>query len=264
MGAGSNGIEVIDFTPFENPEIRSSDFARPLDHGYLPGVDYYGSRNTILNLEIWGGWASVQKVLTAFQTQSAEIPLVFQLPVVGKLQVNARVRRRTGTIINQNYNLGAETKVVVDLHSTDPRVYGWILQTQTAVLTATTAGMTFGVTPPIVFGAGSSSSVIVTNNGSFETRPVITITGGVTNPYIANDTTGKSLAFNTVLAAGDTLSLDFLNRTVTFNGTSSRYSWVVDSSQWWTLLPGGNSIRLGGTAGSPTPTAVVTWRDAYL
>lgn len=260
---GASNISVVSFTPFENPEMRVSDFARPLDDGLFPGNDYYGGKSFILEMEVDSGWTGVRAALAAFQT-SDEMPIVFQLPTIGKLQINCRVRRRSSLPIDIGYVVGSSTTVSVEFFATDPRVYSLTKHTSVATLAASTAGLTFDATPNFVFGGATSSTVVVDNAGTYATHPLIVITGAIDNPVLENVTSGKLLQFAGSLASGDTLSVDFLNRTVILNGTASRYSWVVDSSAWWDLAPGNNSIRLGGSAGSPVPTATISWYDAFV
>ncbi len=260
---GDSGIEIVSFAPFENPDVRSSDLERPLDHGLFPGTDYYGGRAIPMQLEVWNGWTGVRAVLEAFQTTD-EQAFVFQLPTIGKLQMNARVRRRSPLPIDISYAVGEMTQVAVEMFATDPRVYSSTISTATATLAAAASGLTFNATFNAVFGAGSSSSVSVTNNGTFETRPLIRINGPIDNPFLENQTSDRILLFNGSLADGEYLDVDFLNHTVLLNGTASRYVWVDDSTGWWNLPPGTSSVRLGGSPGSPVPTADIQWRDAYV
>lgn len=263
MGDDVSGLEIVSFTPFQYPAVRSSDYERPLDHGLIPGTDYFGGRTVYLQLEVWGGWTAVREVLSAF-TLGTEAALVWQLGTVGKLQVNARVRKRDPLVIDEGYAVGNTTTVTVEFYCTDPRVYSNAVNTVNATLTTASPGLTFNVTPNLSFGGASTSgAALITNAGTFETRPVIRINGPITNPYLLNETTGKTLAFNGTIASGDYIDVDFLNRTVILNGTGSRYFWIVDSSGWWNLIPGANSVRLGGSPGSPSPTMTVQWRDAY-
>ena len=74
LGDDTSGLEIISFTPFAYPDVRTSDQNRPLDHGLFAGVDYYGSRTITLQMEVWGGWTAVRRVLAAFQI-GVEAPL---------------------------------------------------------------------------------------------------------------------------------------------------------------------------------------------
>jgi len=264
IGGANTNIELVQMIVLDLPEVRTSDLPRPQDHGMLPGIDYHSGRDITLELEVWGGWTTVVEVLNAFQTQTLEIPLVFQLPDIGKMRANCRVRRRGTLPLDMTYNVAGKTTVMVQLYATDPRLYADALQTVSIDLDAIAEGMEFNVTPNIVFGVGTSPTAIANNTGTFETRPQVSIAGPVTNPFLENQTTGKTLSFVGEVPSGSTLEVDFLNRTVLLNGTASRYSWVVDSAGWWTLIPGDNSIRFGGAPGSPTPTATIQWRPAYV
>lgn len=263
FGGAAANLEVVEFSPFESPDMRTVDLARPLDHGMFLSTDYYGGRTVVLEAETWNTWSGVLNALTALQTYNTELPLVFQLPTVGKLRVNCRVRRRAQMAVNQEFNVGGRTRVIVEFYATDPRIYSNTLQSAVATLTPASSGITFNAVFNLLFGVGTSSTVSVTNAGTFETRPQISIAGPVTDPYLENQTTGKTLSFNGDLASGETLEVDFLNRTVLLNGTASRYSWVDDTDGWWTLQPGVNSIRLGGSTAS-SATATISWRDAYV
>ena len=263
MGDDASGLEIVQFTPFDYPDLRSSDIARPLDHGLFPGTDYFGGRTITLRLETWGGWDAVRRALAAFQV-GAELPLVWQQDGIGKLMANVRVRRRGPLQIDSAYAVAGMSGCAVEFAATDPRIYSNEIHSATATLEAAASGMTFNATFNLLFGVGTSSTASVENIGTFETRPLIRITGAVDAPSLINETTGKTLALSGSLAAGEYVDVDFLNRTVMLNGESSRYNWVVDSAGWWTLEPGINSIRLSGSPGSPTPTADIQWRDAYV
>jgi hypothetical protein len=113
------------------------------------------------------------------------------------------------------------------------------------------------------------------NDGTTDTKPVVVINGPITDPTIQNYTAGKSLSFSTAndptnfpgakLNAGDTLVIDMQNKTVMLNGTINVYSAVVfESSEWWTILPGQNTIRLLGTNTSSATNAQVRWSDAWV
>lgn len=263
---GASGIEIVDFDLFSNVEVRSSDIARPLDHGKFAGDDYYGQRSIMLSIEIWGTsdttfQAALNKALTAFVTNT-EMPIVTQLPVYGKIQSSVRVRKRSGVKMNLKYGLHVG-EMTVELVATDPRLYSQTLHSVTNNLQAPTGGITFNLTFPMVFGSSTSPITIINNAGTFETRPLIIITGPITNPNLENVTTGKIMNFIGVLASTDQLYVDFLNHTVYLNNTASRYSWLQNPQNWWNLQPGNNSVRFSGTAGAGTPTINVQWRDAY-
>jgi len=93
------------------------------------------------------------------------------------------------------------------------------------------------------------------------TWPTFRVNGPVTNPYLENITTGEFLYITYTLGVGEWLDIDFKDKTVLLNGESSRY--YTKSGTWWMLQPGDNNVRLGGTT-TGSPSATVSWRDAWL
>ena len=91
---------------------------------------------------------------------------------------------------------------------------------------------------------------------------MVTFTGPVVSPTIEHTGQSRRLEFTGTLAAGETLVVDSLARTVLLNGTSSRYSWLTSLSQWFTLEPGANNLRY--TAASGTGTCQVDFRSAWM
>ncbi len=113
-----------------------------------------------------------------------------------------------------------------------------------------------------IVAAGTSKTRTLTNAGTVETHPVVTITGPANNPRLANLTTGEELELTGVLAAGDTLVVDFYDQTVKLNGAPADY--VASGDAWWTLGPGAHSIRYRVTTSSAADsTATFRFRSAW-
>lgn len=111
----------------------------------------------------------------------------------------------------------------------------------------------------------TTTGVEVVNNGNATARPIIKITGPVTNPTITNSTTGEVLTISATIAAGHYITVDFNNRTVIKDGTTSEYSIIVfASSVWWGLRPGANIINLGGSSTSAATKLDVTYASAWV
>jgi hypothetical protein len=150
----------------------------------------------------------------------------------------------------------------------DPRRYSTVLESSTVAADATAGvgGFSFNLHFPINFGAASpTGQVLVENNGNMETWPVLTITGPGTNPSIYNASTDQRITFAYTLAAGETLVVDTLNRTVKLNGVTDRYSALdFTNTEWWPLVPGVNDIRLAFASYSAGATLKVDWRHAWL
>jgi hypothetical protein len=115
-------------------------------------------------------------------------------------------------------------------------------------------------------GGGVVGQLLVDNAGDAATPPRLKVSGPVTNPIIANVTTGEEIRLIYTLAEGEYLEVDTRpdNVSVLLNGSSNRYS-VLDfvNSQIWELAPGVNDVRLRATAVAAPATLTVNWRDAW-
>lgn len=123
------------------------------------------------------------------------------------------------------------------------------------------------VPAPLTSTVASSSPtdpLTVTNNGSANAHPVFTITGPGTNFTISNSTTGHSMTIETTKAAGESISIDIWNRTITSGGSSLRDDLKTGSS-WIYLQPGTNTLTFSVDSGSTTDTQLRTvFNDTYI
>lgn len=117
-----------------------------------------------------------------------------------------------------------------------------------------------------------SGFTTITNDGTATALPRITISrsGGTSAllQSIYNETTGQELYFDLAIADGDTIVIDFVDRTVTskFSGASAIKDLLRGSDfSEWALAPGENVISVFvNETGSPTITAVMSWKERYL
>lgn len=106
--------------------------------------------------------------------------------------------------------------------------------------------------------AAISGTLTLTNDGTFDSEPIFTLTGAgtfsVTNTtrsaYAKVSSGSKSLPSGTVI--------DFNKRSVMLNGVSY-FSSLEPNAVFWSLAPGANSIKSEGSA----PLSY-TFRDAYI
>src|SRR5581483_3215350 len=92
--------------------------------------------------------------------------------------------------------------------------------------------------PPHVGGA----EIACTNNGDFETRPVISIRGPVVGPSLVNTATGQAVKWASLtLTSADVLTVDFGVQQGYLNGA---YRPADPSSWWWNLAPGTTVVAL--------------------
>ncbi len=264
--------------------VRTADVSRPRDHGELIGLDLYGGRDITIDLEAETGTGTIQSTLLvlAEATQvglTTEQPLWFQIPNYPLLCVMCRPRKRS-TPWDVGYQIGNLGVVSTQFHATDPRIYA-VTQTASVGLPVPTAGLTFPVTFPLTFGSVAPSGVTVTNSGNTESRPVLVITGPVTNPSVINASIAGSptLKFTNpnqvgyTVAAGDQLVIDldtphsilyYVGGVASGSAPASRGSWLAHGSTWWNLPQGANLIQfLSQDSVSVAGTVTVQYASAY-
>ena len=266
MGNGTN-YDLTSITGLEFMSVREGDDKRPLDHGNIDTTpDLMPNRVVIVRGEVI---SSDLSLVTAMRNatgvreanQAQLLPLVVQLYDGLKYRINCRVRRRD-VPVDQEFSWGFPTFTLM-FWAPDPRIYsnGESNNTATAGFTGGT-GFGFDIAFDLSFGGGSGGAGIAycLNSGDMNTAPVVTLHGPLTAPRLINDSTGEEWSTTMTLASGDDLVVDMGNRTVTLFG-ATRYSTVTSGSVWWTLRPGGNSVRLSAPTG--TGTATITWRSAW-
>lgn len=112
--------------------------------------------------------------------------------------------------------------------------------------------------------SGIAAEMTVTNEGSALTYPILQISGPGTNPTIRNYTTGQQIAFDVTLAAGDTLLVDTLNRTIYLNDLTAYETLDFNNTDWWGLAPGDNRLLLSFTDFDTGANMAVQFRDAWI
>lgn len=134
------------------------------------------------------------------------------------------------------------------------------IRTIASVSGSTTITLTSGVTNAHSSGvyvynglgfAPTTGGALLTNNiGNYETNPVFTIKGPVTNPMLTLVSTGEFFGLNTTLTSSDTIVIDMNKGTVVLNGTTTRYGSVVTGSSWFGLPPGGSTVKISSSDSS--------------
>jgi Phage tail protein len=262
--AGIEGLTAL-------PEIRGGDVVKPRRDGVDPGLNFLGQRVVILDLEVFAPkvlpFATVlAQIATAFQSvndPNDQQPMEFLLPGWSESRRITGRPTKAGYPIDVNYQFN-KVPVAVEFTCADPLIYGSTLKSASAGLPSPTAGLTFPVTFNVTFGASTGGSFTVTNNGTYLSPPVFTITGPVTNPRLTFTSTGAFFALNIALGASDVLVIDMGKRSVTLNGTASRLNTIVSGSSWFGFPTGTWSIGVSSSDASPVAALfTANWRDAW-
>lgn len=133
------------------------------------------------------------------------------------------------------------------------RTYGQeLLLTSTASTSYTDTGSTTpsGAIPPPGF------ATVITNTGTYRTRPTLTVTGTAAGPIVLGIGT-RTLTINTALTSGQVLTIDMATKSVQLGGVE-RKDLIDKASQWPFLEAGANNVYYNGGG-----TASLTQRAAY-
>lgn len=139
----------------------------------------------------------------------------------------------------------------------------------TATIALPTGGtLTYDVVYPVVYGSATGGAVTLTNTGTTDAAPTITLAGPLTNPVITNDTTGARLGLNLTIATGQVVVVTVGSPSTIVQGTAgtvastNKMGAKTLGSTFWKLQPGANSIRLSADL-YESGTAAISFRDAW-
>ena len=251
------------------PDIRAEDVERPGQHGDYTGPDYTGARTIQLGLSLIADTPDELRDLTlalraATQPQRQPAPMQF---LGQNTLVYGKIRRRA--LPYDSEFLWRTGTAALELYCADPYLYGLVEHSATTTAYSPSAGRTYPLVHPRVYGAaGTSGRVTAVNSGASPAFPVLRVDGPVASPSIEQVGTGSTLVIDATIQAGEFLVIDTRTRAVLYMGTSPRRSWVRAGSQWPLLMPGSNELAYRGSAlpGSPGQASLltVTWRDTSL
>ena len=254
----ADGLDLLD--------MRSYDSPRAGDHGVVSGRDLFAGRTIEVEFKVYAFAADatvsrLDELKARFDTQSSELPLAFRLPGVGKRVAFARPRRLAYTIPGRVRAVQA----VAQWFCPDPRLYSVDEHGLYANLPLPSEGRAYNRSAPREYGLlGSGGEVYPENAGDVATFPTLTITGPVTDPVTRREDDGREMRFDIALGPADVLVVDTQFRTVTLNGSTSRYSALLPQSEWIDLPPGRSTVSWTASSYDPAAELGVAWRDAYL
>ncbi|HVE26960.1 MAG TPA: hypothetical protein VNC22_16235 [Sporichthya sp.] len=251
---------------WDSPEVRADLQERQADHGSWFSPVYLGSRPITLAGTIEApSRAALQdawdRMLVAASLTDTTLTVWESTPK------QVTVRRSGKQLMEYVTDRTATWSVMVTAE--DPRRYSTDLQSGTTGLPSTSGGLVFPVTPPITFSATTvSGSIGAVNSGTFETRPILTITGPVVAPVVSAlypDGTVRQLVYSQDLQAGDVLVIDTDAHSVTLNGNASRRRFMSVPSGW-PSIPAMASVSYQFASGTYNSTAMLTaqWRSAWM
>jgi hypothetical protein len=236
-------------------DIKTTDVDRQDAWGTFPGRDMYKERRIVFSLDVVNDiQPNIEQTMSNIQAawsvpdQSPPAPamqLVFlrNWPIAGKRYYWVRPGRMA-VPSDSDYAFG-HAVVMAELKANDPRSYSLVEYSDTYTIA----------------NAATSVSGITINQGDSASAPILDIVGPAINPSVQNLTdNGKTFKCNVSLLAGDTLEVDFRQRTLTKNGVT-----VYDAldSNWWKLRPGANQITYNRQSAAAPSTMTLRHRDTW-
>jgi len=133
-----------------------------------------------------------------------------------------------------------------------------------------TPSLTLPFTPPYLLGATSATNVLTcTNDGSWSTKPLITVEGPIEDWIISNATSGHILMWDGYsIATGEVITIDIRARTCTSSvATPADVSaYLTGDTGSFALDPGANTVNVYGSDGvvNATTEIGICWFVEFL
>jgi Phage tail protein len=262
-----NGVSWIlkKVTGWDGPPTVGQVIQRSADHGGWPSAQFYGPR--LLTLDVMAS-APNQALRDQAKTQLVQAIPVSDLAVFTynePVPKQAAVRQSAGAKIAMDFPTLSDVTFKIPLTAPDPRKYSTIPLIATATQPAPVINpLTLPVTLPIGFPGSTpaiDNAITCVNSGTFETRPMITLSGPIISPAIVNAVTGQSISYTGLsMGASDQLLISTDLRQSYLNG--SFFSADVTSG-WWVLDPGTTQVYLTGSDFAGGATLTVAWSSAW-
>lgn len=265
FGAGTAyGLEVVE--GLSMPAIRTEEDTRMEAHGAFTFARYLSARHVIFEGDIHGTDGDdledkINAMKTAFAPRAADGELTFELGDTVEKLLYCKPMRLDYRVIPL-YSIGY-ANWAAEFVAGDPIIYSGTETTLTLDPGADSFGADFSIDFDLNFGGYPTITGMATNDGTFESLPVVEVDGPAKNPEIKNDTTGERLRFLMSVPPGSTLIIDFEARTAKI-GSTSYYDRRASYSQWWGINPGANTIRFtAGYTDAANSVARVKYRSAW-
>ncbi len=244
------------------PPLRTADQPRAGLHGSWGNVDLLDTRQVVIDLIAWADTPADLDDLLASIGQAMAPRSDLQPLWLDNARKLLWVRPRDASW-ERSYELrGRAAEVTLRFDALDPLIYAAQPSTLSASLSGITGGLYVPMLVPMTLSPAGLNEWVVTNDGTVEIWPTVTVQGPASNLWLESLTADRWLKLDLAMSATDQLVVDFAARTVTLDGVN-RTGSLVPGSRWWPLLPGANTIRIRSDATAGV-TVTWTWRSAWL
>lgn len=275
MGALTD-YDVTDVRGLGMPSVRANDVGRlDADGSITSRKELLSARTINLRINVIGTPgddldSKLTSLFLAVQANDSPGTLSFQWPMgYGSTVtsedtrfITAYVRQVTKSVVASN--AAGVVPVYIQLEASNPLIHRTTQNSETIALASFVGGLEFPDTFPATFGTGSSLSTTVNNAGNFAAYPTVRFMGPVTAPKIRIEGLGKwiELAGLTV-ASGSYCEVDFYERSILLNGSSSQYNKLTSASEWFTLPPGTSYVTYSASSSSAV-NCFFKWYDTWI
>lgn len=240
---------------------------RSADHGGYATSQYLGPRLITLTVMASAPTQALRDQARAQLQQAVPISDLGTFTYDEPVPKLAYVRRNASAGVTETYPTLCDVIFTIPLVAPDPRKYSPDVITASSLTPQAPASpltLPFSSGFPVTFPpqvVAGSEGIIAVNAGTFETRPVIVVTGPITSPSIVNGTTGQAVTFSgLVLSAAQTLTLDMDSRQAFVGGV---FTAADPSSSWFVLEAGVTLVSLQGSGASGS-NIQMSWSSAWL
>ncbi len=251
---------------FGVPKTRLVSDDYPTDQGSRLISQYYDRRRVVLGGTIVKSTVSdfmsyKREMVDAFSFLNAVKTLLMTLDDTTALQFYAVAASELR--LSQEPGMLTMARWEIELDLLDPFLYSQTLHSETGYVTTIEGGAIVPATIPMELSGGISNELSISNAGNARVWPsTFQIHGPGTNFVIKNRTRDLTLNFNTTIADGSYVDIDFKNKTALLNGLTNVYGYI--SGDFWDLALGTNVITLTVGSGDDSGTRIeISWRDAY-
>lgn len=275
MGALTD-YDVTDVRGLGMPSVRANDIARlDADGSITSRKELLSARTLNIRLNVVGTPgdnldAKLTALLLACQASDTPGTLSFQWPMgFGSTTtsedtrfITAYVRQVTKSVVASN--AAGVVPVYIQFEAPNPLIQRTTQNSETISLASFVGGLEFPDTFPATFGTGSSLSTTVNNAGNFGANPTVRFVGPVTAPKIRIEGLNKWIELaGLVIGSGSYCEVDFYERSILLNGSSSQYNKLTSASEWFTLPPGESYVTYSASSSSPV-SCFFKWYDTWI
>lgn len=256
---------------FKPPPLRQADVPRVGADGSFYGRDTYDERVITASLtlaasdedEFEAKKNEITSAMVLLRNQTMPLLLNGGSALLNVRPVDFNVPRAYG-------RSGRFSTVTLQWRAADPLIYSAEVISGPVAMAPGEGGpgWTFPWTFPWLFqppGTTSPSNLLIYNSGNIDSPPLFRISGPMDRGFeLRNVTTNRFLQVLLDLNAGDWVDVDMGLGAVLFGSTADRRDAVVPGTDFWTLVPGDNTVRLEQLGAASAGGAQIFYRSAYI